>query len=103
MNIVLIKIIIQLQIGLEMVLFSKRILVCYFLPKMVAIRSTMYNNCIFFPRKSIVIGPFMSKKIISLTFFTDCYTQNFFFTKEGVCFYSIDCLFGSGSQWQTHF
>ena len=35
-------------------------------------------------RKSRVIGPFMSQKTVSMTFFTDCYTQNFFFTREPV-------------------
>ena len=36
-------------------------------------------------------------KMVSLIFFSDGCTQNFFFTGESVCFHSMDCLFDSGS------
>ena len=43
---------------------------------------------------------------VSMTFFTDCCTQNFFFTGKSVCFHSIDNLFNSGKymfqQWQIY-
>ena len=40
-----------------------------------------------FSKKSIVKSPFMSQKIISMIFSTNCCTRNFFFTGELVCFY----------------
>ena len=39
-------------------------------------RSTVYS-CI-----SVVMDPFMSAKIVSMTIFSECCTQNFFFTGE---------------------
>ena len=47
-----------------------------------------------FSRKSVVMGPLISQKTVSMTFFTDYCTRNFFFSP--VCFYSFDCLFNSG-------
>ena len=47
-------------------------------------------------KKSIVMVFFMPQKIVSMTFFTDHYTQNFFFTGESAYFHSMDCLFNSG-------
>ena len=49
-------------------------------------------------RKSAVIGPSMSLKIISMTFFTDCYALY----QRVSLFHSIDCIFDSGSLWQNH-
>ena len=43
------------------------------------------------------MSPVMSQNTISMTFFTDNYALNFFFTEESVCFHSMDCLFDSGS------
>ena len=48
------------------------------------------------------MSPFMSQKTVSMTFFTDHYTWNFFFTGKSVCFHSMDCLFDSDSLRQTH-
>ena len=50
-----------------------------------------------FSRKSFVMGPLMSYKTISITFFDGFCTQNFFFTRESVHFHSIDYLFDSGA------
>ena len=43
-----------------------------------------------FSKKSIVIGPFLSEKTVTMTWFTDSYVQNFFFIGKSVCFYFID-------------
>ena len=56
-----------------------------------------------FTGKSILMGPFMSQKTVNMTFFTDNCNQNFFFAGESVYFHSLDCLFNSGSLWQTLF
>ena len=49
-----------------------------------------------FSRKLIEMGPFMSQKIVSMTFFTSHGAWNFIFTGESVCFPTIDCLVVSG-------
>ena len=36
---------------------------------------------------------FMSQKTVSMTFFTDCYTQNLFFIGELMYIHSMDCFF----------
>ena len=52
-------------------------------PKELAVGSTVYSSTFF--RKLLVIGPFMTQNTVSMTFFTDCYSQNFFFSWESVC------------------
>ena len=37
-----------------------------------------------FSRKSIVMGSFISQKTVSMTFYTDCFAWNVFFTRESV-------------------
>ena len=44
----------------------------------------------------------MSQKTVSKIFLADYSAWNIFFTGKSVCFYSIDCLFDSGSEWWTH-
>ena len=44
------------------------------------------------------MGPFMLQSSVSMTFFMVCYAQNFFFTGESVSFFSVDCLYDSGSK-----
>ena len=48
------------------------------------------------------MGSFMSKKTVSMTFFTDFWAWNYFLNRELVCFHSMDYLFDSGLQLQTH-
>ncbi len=45
---------------------------------------------------------FMSQETVNITFFTDRYARNSFFTGESVCLHSMDYLFDSGSLAQTH-
>ena len=65
------------------------------LPKELVTGNAVYS-CIF-SRKSIEMDPFMSQKIISMTFFDDFCAWNIFFIVESVCFYSMDYLFNSSS------
>ena len=50
------------------------------------------SKCYTFSRKSKVTDPFMSQNTVSLSFFTDRCTLNFFITG----FHSMDCLFDTG-------
>ena len=46
------------------------------------------------------MGPFMSQKIVSITFFTT--EPGTLFPGKSMCFHSMDCLFDSASQWKIH-
>ena len=43
------------------------------------------------------MSPFITQKVVSMTFFTDCCTWNFFSMEEFVCFHFIDCFFIHGN------
>ena len=45
---------------------------------------------------------FIYLKMVSITFFTDCCAQNFFFIGESACFHSMNSLFDSGKLRQTY-
>ena len=54
----------------------------WILPKKLVIGSTVYSWN--FLRKLMIMGPFIYVNIVSMNFFTNCWAQNFFFTKESM-------------------
>ena len=55
-----------------------------------------------FSRKSIMMSHFLSLKRDNMTFFSDLYARNFFFTGESVCFILRSCVIDLSSLLQTH-
>ena len=48
------------------------------------------------------MGPFISQKTVSISFFTDRSAGTFFATGESAYYHSMDCLFESASSEQTY-
>ena len=55
-----------------------------------------------FSKKSIMKGPFMSQRTVSMTFSVICYARNVFINEESVCFKAMYSLFDWRSSWWTH-
>ena len=56
-----------------------------------------------FSRKSKVMDPFMSQKIVCITFFTDyCTLKNFFLLESQCVSHFINSFFYSGSKWHSN-